>query len=183
VNVENAGRARRGRRFAFRNLALALVAALAMPAAASAQVDANLVQLRYTDLIGIWSCKGTDQTGAAFTSTLEWGFNDTGEFFLNAYPKPATPLHPVIDESWLYDTDAVGYYWRAVPDAGAEDPATWITRGWTGASLRFVRLSDVTPMSRTFTRTGPSRLIYRQVAGNRVAFTLSCLRTLDRAPR
>jgi len=178
-----AGRARRGRRFSFALLALGV--ALGMPIAASAQAaDTHLDQLRYRDLLGIWSCRGTDRTGAAFRSTLEWGFNDGGEFFFNADPRPVSQLHPVADESWLYDIDAVGGYWRAVPDAGAEDPATWITRGWSGAKLSFIRGTEDTPMSRSFERTAANRLTFRQQAGpGRPIFTLTCVRTNANAPR
>jgi len=167
-------------------LLLGLSAALP-PARAQAPAgpDSHLAELRPKSLLGIWSCQGTDRTGAAFHSTLEWGFNDVGEFFFNADPRPATMVHPVSDESWLYDLDLQNNgYWRAVPDAGAQDPATWTTRGWAGSVLLWNRVapSDA-PQARIFQLTSANHLIFRQQQGAARMFGLTCVRTVINAPR
>jgi hypothetical protein len=181
VCSENAGRARRGRRFSF--LALALAGVLALPAAALAEPDVHLVQLRYTQLLGVWSCRGTDRTGAAFTSSLQWGFNDAGAFFFNAGPRPVSPLHPVLAETWTFDTDGGGNVWRAAPDPGSDDPAEWVSSGWGGSRLTFIRMAAQSTLSRTFERTSPDHLTVRQQQGATLIYRLSCVRTVNDAPR
>ncbi len=183
----NAGRARRGRRFSF-PAALGIALALAVPAGAGAQPDVHLTQIRYRELVGTWSCTGTDAAGAPIATTLQWGFNDGasagGDFYFLDQPRHPSAALPVISETWFFDTAGGANVWRSTPDPGAADPASWTSAGMSNGKLTFIRQAPASTASRTFELTGPNRLTLRQlVAPGRPAFALRCTRTVTDAPR
>jgi hypothetical protein len=180
--VSIAGRARRGRRCSFRATVL-LAASLAVAGPAAAAPDPHLAQLRPTTLMGRWSCSGTDAVGKPLSATLEWAFNDDGAFYFIATPKPAAPAHPRVAETWVYESDAGENDWRAVPDAGSADPAQWVSDGWRGSTLIFIREAAQSTMSRTFASTGPNQLTFGQQNQAGPAFRLRCVRTRNDAPK
>ncbi len=180
-----AGRARRGRRFAF---LAALGIAFALPAGLGAQPDIHLTAIRYRDLVGTWSCTGTDAAGAAIVTTLQWGFNDGasagGDFYFLDQPRHPSATLPVISETWFFDTAGGANVWRTTPDPGAADPASWTSAGMSNGNLTFIRQAAQSEASRTFALTGPNRLTLRQRSGpGRPSFSLRCLRTVSDAPR
>ena len=134
--------------------------------------------------MGTWSCHGTDRTGTAVASTLQWGFNDAGDFYFLAQPRHPSASMPVIAETWYFDTSLGANIWRTTPDPGGVDPASWTSGGWRGSTLTFIRQAAESTASRTFEQTAPNRLkLHQQVAGNHVVFTLTCVRTVNDAPR
>jgi hypothetical protein len=180
-----AGRARRGRRFLFSAL---LVALLGVPAIARAQVDVHLEQIRYRDLVGTWSCTGTDRAGGAIATTLQWGFNDGasagGDFYFLDQPRHPSATLPVISETWFFDTAAGADVWRTSPDPGSTDPVSWMSPGMSakGGLMAFVR--QAAPYgSRLFRLESPGRLSFREFTASRPDFALRCVRTVNNAPR
>ena len=155
-----------------------------MPAIAGAQPDAHIDRIRYHDLMGTWSCHGTDRTGAAFATTLQWGFNDGGDFYFLDQPHPVTPLHAVISETWFFDTSAGADLWRTTPDPGSFDPASWTSAGMSNGAMTFIRQAAQSTLSRTFRLTAPNRLTLTQQQGAaHPVFALTCVRTVNDAPR
>jgi hypothetical protein len=185
VNTTIAGRARRGRRFHFWAL---LVALLGVPAIARAQAAVHLEQIRYRDLVGTWSCTGSDRAGGAIATTLQWGFNDGasagGDFYFLDQPRHPSATLPVISETWFFDTGAGADVWRTSPDPGSADPMSWMSPGMSakGGMLAFIR-QGTPSATRIFRLAGPGRLSFRQITGSRPDFALRCLRTVNHAPR
>ncbi len=135
--------------------------------------------------MGTWSCTGIDRTGAGFHTTLQWGFNDGGDFYFLAQPHPASSLHPVTAETWYFDTSAGANFWRAQPDPGAADPASWISDGMRkDGTLNFIRQAAESTLSRTFVLTSANHLTFSQQQGpNHPTFHMHCVRTVNDAPR
>ncbi len=164
-----------------------LVALLGVPAIAGAQVDVHLEQIRYRDLVGTWSCTGTDRAGGAIATTLQWGFNDgasaSGDFYFLDQPRHPSPTLPVISETWFFDTAGGADVWRTAPDPGSSDPASWTSAGMSNGTLTFIRQAAQSTLSRTFRLTGPGRLtLVERAASGPPPFRLVCTRTTD-APR
>jgi hypothetical protein len=159
-------------------------------AAANAQPDPHLAKLDYHALMGSWTCRGSDDRGALLAASMEWAFNDGGAFYLNVVPKPATPTHALIAETWEWD--AVAGVWRAIPDAGSADLVQFTSRGWSGPTLTWVRMAAESSLDRAFVRTGPNRLAFRSerslpTPGNgpvrkHVFYRLNCRRIVDDSP-
>jgi hypothetical protein len=173
---------------------LALLAAstlVLLPAHTAAAPDPHLARLDDHALMGRWSCTGGDDRGAALSASLDWGFNDAGDFYFSATPRPATPPHPVIAETWSWD--AVGKVWRAVPDDGGAEQVQFTTGGWQGDTLTWVRMAAESRLDRAFVRTGPDQLTFRSERAlpstgdgpvrRHVFYTLACRRTVNDAPR
>jgi hypothetical protein len=158
---------------------------------AAAQPEPRLSELQYHALMGTWSCAGFDDRGAAVSATMAWGFNDGGGFYLTIDPKPSTPLHSRISETWEWD--AAGGVWRAIPDAGTAEQAQFTTAGWSGHTLTWIRMAAQSTTDRAFVRTEPDRLTFRSertilpaATGpprKHVLYHVACKRTVNDAPR